>query len=140
MSESSLALSRAFCGKRATAGASTARALYNHNSTQGKVFYMYAGAKGTLYSGLLPGQDDEAIAYHSSGGISGSGGAGFCNPSDWLCNDLTLGTAAAEGGRAKWTNHNVVFRDTGEAYNHYNNNAWAGIVGRMRTDVVTNAQ
>jgi hypothetical protein len=118
---------------------STARALYNHNSTQGKIFYMYAGAKGTLYSALLPGQDDEAIAYHSSGGISGSSGAGFCNPSDWLCNDLTLGTAAAEGGRTKWTNHTVSFRDDREAFNHYNNGSWAGIVGRMRTDVVNNA-
>ncbi len=119
---------------------STARAMYNHNSTQGKIFYMYAGASGTLYSALLPGQDDEAIAYHSSGGISGSSGGGFCNPSDWWCNDLTLGTAAAEGGRAKWTNHTVAFRDDGEAYNHYNNGNWAGIVGRMRTDVVNNAQ
>lgn len=119
---------------------STARALYNHNLTQGKIFYLYAGAKGTLYSGILPGQDDEAIAYHSSGGISGTGGGSYCNPSDWLCNDLTLGTAAAEGGRAKWTNHSVVFRDDAEAYNHYNANNWAGIVGRMRTDVVNTAQ
>ena len=63
---------------------STARALYNHNSTTGKWFYMFAGAKGTLYSFVLPGQDDEAIAYHSSGGVSGSSGASFCNPSDWL--------------------------------------------------------
>jgi hypothetical protein len=44
---------------------SSARALYNHNSTTGKWFYMYAGAKGTLYSFVLPGQDDEVVAYHS---------------------------------------------------------------------------
>ena len=54
----------------------------NHNSTTGKWFYMYAGASGTLYSFVLPGQDDEAIAYHSSGGVSGSSGASFCNPSE----------------------------------------------------------
>ncbi|MFN7693673.1 MAG: hypothetical protein ACK5O3_06435 [Burkholderiales bacterium] len=119
---------------------STARAMYNHNTTQGKMFYMYAGSKGTLYSFILPGQDDEAIAYHSSGGISGSGGAGYGNPSEWFSNDLTLGTAAAEGGRAKWTNHSVSFRDDREAFNHYNSGNWAGIVGRMRTDVVAGAQ
>lgn len=117
----------------------TARALYNHNNTAGKMFYLYAGAKGTLYSFVLPGQDDEAIAYHSSGGISGSGGGSYCNPADWLCNDLTLGTAAAEGGRAKWTNHSVIVRDTGEAYNHYNAGNWQGIVGRMRSDVAAQA-
>ena len=40
---------------------------------------------------LLPGQDDEVVAYHSSGGVSGASGASFCNPRDWFCNDLTLG-------------------------------------------------
>lgn len=119
---------------------STARALYNHNSTTGKWFYMYAGAAGTLYSFLLPGQDDEAIAYHSSGGVSGSSGANFCNPADWFCNDLTLGTAANQGGRAKWSYHSVKFRDDGEAVNHYTNGNWGGIVGRVRADMVTNAQ
>lgn len=118
----------------------TARAMYDHNNTRGKMFYLYAGAKGTLYSGVLPGQDDEAIAYHSSGGISGSGGGSYCNPSDWLCNDLTLGTAAAEGGKAKWTNHSVVFRDNAEAYNHYTNGNWQGTVGLVRQDMVNNAK
>lgn len=117
----------------------TARAMYDHNQTRGKMFYLYAGAKGTLYSGILPGQDDEAIAYHSSGGMSGSSGAGFCNPSDWWCNDLNLGTAAAEGGRTKWTNHSLSFRDNNEAYNHYNAGNWQGIVGRMRSDVTAQA-
>jgi hypothetical protein len=119
---------------------SSARALYNHNSTAGVTFYMYAGARGTLYSGLLPGQDDEAVAYHSAGGVSGSSGAGFCNPSDWFCNDLTLGTAANQGGRTKWSNHSVVFRDDKEAYNHYTNGNWGGVVGLVRTHVVNNAK
>ena len=119
---------------------STARAMYNHNNTRGKMFYMYAGAKGTIYSGILPGQDDEAVAYHSSGGISGSGGGSYCNPSDWFCNDLTLGTAAAQGGRAKWTNHSVVFRDDGESLNHYTNGNWGGVVSKVRADMALNAR
>jgi hypothetical protein len=118
----------------------TARAMYDHNQTRGKTFYMFAGAKGTLYSFLLPGQDDEAIAYHSSGGVSGSSGAGYCNPGDWFCNDLTTGTAATENGKAKWTNHNVKFRDGNESYNHYASGNWAGIISRAVADMVTNAQ
>ncbi|WP_269533041.1 hypothetical protein [Chitinimonas sp. BJYL2] len=118
----------------------TARAMYNHNTTRGVWFYMFAGAKGTLYSSILPGQDDEAVAYHSTGGVSGTSGAGFCNPSDWFCNDLTLGTAANEGGRTKWSYHSVKFRDNNEAYNHYANGNWGGIISVVRSDVVTNAQ
>lgn len=118
----------------------TARAMYNHNTTRNIWFYMYAGAKGTLYSGILPGQDDEAVAYHSSGGISGTSGRSLCNPSDWLCNDLSLGTAANEGGSTKWSNHSVVFRDDKEAYNHYTNKNWGGVVGLVRTHMVNNAK
>ena len=113
--------------------------MYDHNQTRSKMFYMYAGAKGTLYSAVLPGQDDEAVAYHSSGGVSGSGGAGFCNPSDWFCNDLTLGTAANEGGAAKWANHSVAFRDDAQALNHYANGNWQGVISKVRADVAANA-
>jgi hypothetical protein len=119
---------------------STARAMYNHSATTGKWFYMHAGASGTLYSFVLPGQDDEAIAYHSSGGVSGSSGGSYCNPSDWFCNDLTLGSAANEGGRAKWSYHSVAFRDNGEQFNHYTNGNWAGIVSKIRADMAANAQ
>jgi hypothetical protein len=119
---------------------STARAMYDHNATRAKMFYMYAGANGTLYSFILPGQDDEAIAYHSSGGVSGTSGAGFCNPSDWFCNDLTMGTAKTENGKAKWSNHSVAFRDTGESFNHYTNGNWGGIVSKVRADMETNAK
>lgn len=119
---------------------SSARALYNHNNTGGRWFYMHAGAKGTLYSFLLPGQDDEVIAYHSSGGVSGASGASFCNPSDWFCNDLTLGTAAAQGGRAKWSWHSVQSRDDREQLDHYTRGNWAGIVSRMRADMEANAR
>lgn len=117
----------------------TARAMFNHSSTRGIWFYMYAGAKGTLYSAMLPGQDDEAVSYHSTGGVSGSAGASYCNPADWLCNDLTLGTAANEGGVVKWGYHSVTFRDDTEAYNHYASNNWAGIISVVRAAMVANA-
>lgn len=114
----------------------TARAMYDHNVTRGRWFYMFAGAKGTFYSGMLPGQDDEVVAYHSTGAVSGSSGGSYCNPGDWWCNDLTLGTQACQNGRAKWTGHTVQFRDDDEAYDHYANGSWAGIVGKVREDVV----
>jgi len=119
---------------------STARAMYDHNQTRAKWFYMYAGAKGTAYSGILPGQDDEVVAYHSAGGVSGSGGGSFCNPSDWFCNNLTLGTDANEGGRAKWAWHSVQFRDDGESFDHYTRGNWQGAVSRLRADMATYAQ
>jgi hypothetical protein len=100
---------------------------------------MYAGAKGTVYSGILPGQDDEAVSYHSTGGVAGSAGRSLCNPSDWLCNDLTMGTAANEGGSTKWAYHSVVFRDDNEAYNHYASGNWLGIISVVRTAVVNSA-
>jgi hypothetical protein len=117
----------------------TARAMYNHNATSGVWFYMYAGAKGTVYSGILPGQDDEAVAYHSSGGVAGSSGGSYCNPSDWFCNDLAMGTAANEGGSVKWSYHSVSFRDDGENYNHYANGNWQGIVSVVRSAMVSSA-
>ncbi|MFZ6816799.1 hypothetical protein [Undibacterium sp. Ji22W] len=117
----------------------TARAMYNHNNTANVWFYMYAGAKGTVYSGILPGQDDEAVAYHSSGGVAGSSGSSLCNPSDWLCNDLTMGTANNEGGSSKWAYHSVTFRDDKEAYNHYASGNWLGIISVVRTAMVNSA-
>jgi hypothetical protein len=119
---------------------STARAMYDHNQTRAKWFYMYAGARGTAYSATLPGQDDEVVAYHSAGGVSGSGGASFCNPRDWWCNDLTLGSGANEGGRAKWSYHTVAFRDDAESLDHYTRGNWQGVVSRLRTDMETYAQ
>jgi hypothetical protein len=113
----------------------TARGMYNHNTTHGVTFYNYAGAAGTVYSPFIPGQDDEAVSYHSSGGVSGAAGASFCNPSDWWCNDLSEGTAACEGGATKWSYHNVALRDDSEAYNHYAAGNWLGIIGPVRSAV-----
>lgn len=114
---------------------STARAMYNHNDTKGIWFHMYAGARGTAYSFLLPGQDDEVVAYHSSGAVSGTAGGAYCNPRDWFCKDLTLGTALNQGGWPKWNFHSVHFRDDGEQYRHYVNGNWEGITSLLRADM-----
>ena len=117
---------------------STARGMYNHNTTRAKWFYMFAGARGTLYSGTLPGQDDEAVAYHSTGGVSVTGG--FCNPGDLFCDGtLNTGTSATSNGVAKWSYHSVKLRDDGEAYDHYAAGNWAGIVGPVRADMAAYA-
>jgi hypothetical protein len=113
----------------------TARALYNHNETRNIWFYMYAGARGTLYSFALPGQDDEVVAYHSAGAVAGSSGSAFCNPGDWWCNDLRTGPGPNQGGRAKWAFHSVVFRDDGEDYGHYTDRNWGGVTSLVRRDM-----
>lgn len=117
----------------------TIRSLYDHNQTRGKWFYMFAGAKGTVYSGTLSGQDDEAVGYHSTGGVSVTGS--FCNPGDLFCDGtLTLDSAATSNGKAKWSYHTVELRDDSEQHNHYANRAWAGIIAPVRTDMVNYAR
>lgn len=118
----------------------TARAMYDHNQTRSKAFYMFAGANGSVQSFIMPGQDDQAVAYHSAGGVAGSGGRALCNPGNWFCNDLTLGNAKNEGGSVKWSNHYVKFRDDGEKYAHQANGNWEGVVSLVRADMATNAQ
>jgi hypothetical protein len=118
----------------------TARAMYNHNETRGVWFYMYAGAKGALTSAILPGQDDGVEAYHSAGGVAGSSGRALCNPGDWFCNDLTMGTAQNQGGSSKWNFHSVAFRDDHEDYDHYVNGNWEGIVSVMRAAIAASAR
>jgi hypothetical protein len=112
---------------------STARAMYNHNETRGIWFYMYAGASGGLGSAVLPGQDDGVEAYHSAGGVAGSSGTSLCNPDDWFCNDLRLGTEPNQGGSTKWAWHSVAFRDDGEDYDHSTRGNWGGIVSVVRS-------
>jgi hypothetical protein len=118
----------------------TARAMYNHNTTRGIWFYMYAGAKGTMYSFVLPGQDDEVEAYHSAGGVAGNSGRTLCNPGDWFCNDLTLGSGPNHGGSTKWAWHSVAFRDDHEDYDHYTNGNWGGIVSVVRSAMAAYAR
>ena len=117
----------------------TARAMYNHNDTRGIWFWMYAGADGGLASAFLPGQDDGVQAYHSAGAIAGSSGGTYCNPHDWFCHTLTLGSGPAEGGHAQWANHWVAFRDDGENYGHYTGGNWQGIVSIVRNVMVNSA-
>jgi hypothetical protein len=121
---------------------SAARSLYNHNTTRGRLLYHFAGARGTFYSGILPGQDDEAVAYHSTGGLSSTGS--FCNPGNFFCDDtLELGTAGSSKGSTpvpKYTNHTTQLRDDNEAFDHYTAGNWAGIVGPVRTDMVNFAR
>lgn len=118
----------------------TARAMYDHNNTRSVWFYMYAAAKGTLFAELLPGQDDEVVSYHSAGGVAGASGTALGNPTDWFANDLTLGTAANEGGSGKWSFHSLSFRDDAEAYGHHTLGNWAGIVSLLRTAMATYAK
>lgn len=118
----------------------TARAMFDHNNTRNIWFYMYAGAKGTFYSAILPGQDDEAVSYHSTGGVAGTAGRSLGNPSDWFSNDLTLGTAANEGGSVKWSYHSVTLRDDNESYNHYGSGNWQGIIGPVRAAMANYAK
>ncbi|MBK8257005.1 MAG: hypothetical protein IPK82_30565 [Polyangiaceae bacterium] len=117
----------------------TARALYDHNATQGVWFYRFAAANGAVYSSILPGQDDEVVSYHSSGGLADVGA--FCNPGDWYCDDeLPMdGAASPKLGTTKWDHHTLYFRDDGEDYNHHTKKNWGGIVGPMRNDVVAYA-
>lgn len=119
---------------------STARAMYNHNETRGIWFYMYAGAAGGLGSAILPGQDDGVEAYHSAGGVSGSSGRSLCNPGDWFCDDLRLGTEANQGGSTKWAYHTVSFRDDDEAFGHSTESNWSGIVAVVRSAMVNYAR
>jgi hypothetical protein len=114
---------------------SRARALYNHNETRNIWFYMYAGASSRFAAVLLPGQDDDVVAYHSAGAVSGTAGGAYCNPGDWFCRDLTLGPGTNEGGRPKWNYHSVVFRDDGEDYRHATRSNWEGITSVMRADM-----
>jgi hypothetical protein len=119
----------------------TMRSLYNHNNTRSKWLYMFAGSKGTFYSGTLPGQDDEAVAYHSTGGLSATGS--FCNPGNFFCDDaLNTGTTGSNKGStliAKWSFHTTAFRDDSESYDHYTSGGWGGIMSVVRSDVVTYA-
>jgi hypothetical protein len=120
----------------------TARALYDHNSTRNIWFYMYAAAKGTLNARRsCRARTTSVVAYHSAGGTAGATGTALGNPADFFANDLTLGTAANEGGSVKWSYHSLSFRDDAEAYAHARPWAsWAGIVSLLRAAMDTYAK
>jgi hypothetical protein len=61
---------------------STARGAYNHNNTAGVRIDHVPGYKGLIgASAILPGEDDYAVAYHSSCGYNRAGGLSKCQSS-----------------------------------------------------------
>ena len=60
----------------------TARSSFNHNNTAGVTVAHVPGYKGMAgASAILPGEDDYAVAYHSSCGYSTVGGLSKCQSS-----------------------------------------------------------
>jgi hypothetical protein len=61
---------------------STARSSFNHNNTAGVTVAHVSGSKGMFgASAILPGEDDYAVAFHSSCGYSTTGGLSKCQSS-----------------------------------------------------------
>jgi hypothetical protein len=61
---------------------STARSSFNHNNTAGVTISHVGGSKGMAGASLiLPGEDDYAVAFHSSCGYSTAGGLSACQSS-----------------------------------------------------------
>ena len=61
---------------------STARSSFNHNNTGGITVAHVPGSKGMIGASLiLPGEDDYAVAFHSSCGYSQSAGVSKCQNS-----------------------------------------------------------
>ena len=59
-----------------------ARSSFNHNNTAGVTVSHVPGSKGMIgASAILPGEDDYAVAYHSSCGYSTVGGLSKCQSS-----------------------------------------------------------
>jgi len=59
-----------------------ARPAYNHNNTAGVPIFQVPGYKGMFgASAILPGEDDYAVAYHSSCAYNQAGGLDKCQPS-----------------------------------------------------------
>lgn len=117
----------------------TARTLYDHNNTQGVTFYNFAGSGWAFgLSTILPGNDDNAVAYHSSGGLSDVGS--YCNPGGAGSCDgvLNLGDeASVKKGRQipKWANHYLRFRDDRQQYSHEARKKWQGVVSVVVEDL-----
>ncbi|BDA79765.1 hypothetical protein LPTSP3_g26950 [Leptospira kobayashii] len=60
----------------------TARGAFNHNNTGSVGVYHVPGYKGMIGASLiLPGEDDYAVAYHSSCGYNRTGGLSKCQAS-----------------------------------------------------------
>ncbi len=107
----------------------TVRSLYNHNDLRGVWSYMFAGAKGAVYSFILPGDDDSVVPFHSAGGMSSTGR--WCVAGTWLCTTLPGGTSG------KYGYHSLYFRDDQESYDHY---VQSGIPKVVASDMAAHAR
>jgi hypothetical protein len=109
------------------------RSRYDHDQTHGVVFHMFVGYDGTAMSGLLPGEDDGVVAYHSAGALAEIGS--FCNSG---CDGvLTKGSGPASDGTRKWRNHTVEsITDRG----HLTWSSWNGVLGDLAAYVRQNAR
>jgi hypothetical protein len=117
---------------------SVMRQMYNHDSTNGVMHWMFAGSGYSdaypLYNAngtLLPGDDDLAVAYHSSCGVNNTAYAStiaWCNSTDLFCS----GKSADLGKQSYvWQDHVIEYLDTGGAYSHFIADSNAGICSQM---------
>jgi hypothetical protein len=82
------------------------RSGWNHNDTNGASFYMVGGYKCMapyLQCGVLPGEDDGAVAFHSSGGM----------------NDTFSSNTLCVAESAYYANHQPAFSCDGFYKNHF---------------------
>jgi hypothetical protein len=101
------------------------RVLYNHNNTAGNSIFLFAGAGYTdsqiQYNGngsVLPGDDDLAVAYHSSCAINNDAYMledSWCNSGE-ICsgNYVDLGSPSY-----LWSMHTIQFLDAAQDYSHF---------------------
>jgi hypothetical protein len=114
------------------------RQMYDHDSTDGIVHWMFAGSGYSDFhpelnadGAILPGDDDLAVAYHSSCGVNNTAYAStiaWCNSTDLFCsgNSVNLGTQSY-----LWQDHVIEYLDTEGAYSHFIADSNAGICSRM---------
>jgi hypothetical protein len=104
----------------------TVRAMYNHSDLRGVWEYLFAGAKGAIYSFALSGDDDGVVPFHSAGGMSKTGR--WCVSGSFLC------TTLPDGSSGKYGYHSLEYRDDAEAYDH------SGIKDRLYSDLAAYAR
>ena len=69
-----------------------ARGSYNHNDMKGIGIWALAGYRGTWYaSGLLPGEDDGAVSFHSTCGHNSTGSHNSCTKSRYSSHYIWTG-------------------------------------------------
>ena len=122
------------------------RQMYNHDSTNGVIHWMFAGSgysdadpELNADGALLPGDDDLAVAYHSSCGVNNTAWSGtsfWCNSTDLFCSGdrLDLGMHSY-----LWQDHVIQYLDTGGLYSHFIADSNEGICSRMFAYVAQNA-